>query len=329
MADVLWWALDEIRLKVIGRDARYSRLVLELARNPGTATDATLAVELLTVGLANRPWLSAPIGSVVLVAPGGTDHPAVGPVADTVREQWPAATLTVLDETVAALLGAAPDPEPAACVVVHQDAVRTSVGLVAARAAVAGDFVAGGARGLADRVIEHLRAEHRLDTGLHEAWAAVVHDGAFAPPAPRRGAVHGSPIVEGRTGPLPSGTVTLGAAELHAVLAPAYRQVADLVARVLRDAPSEAVRQARAGGLLLTGTHPPGADTHLAGLTGLPAHRAAEPRSGSHHPEVLLNGVARLLPDPPPRPATPPPPELLALMDRLLPPRRRPPPAKG
>ncbi|SEC49414.1 hypothetical protein SAMN05216489_00874 [Streptomyces sp. 3213] len=59
----------------------------------------------------------------------------------------------MVDETVAALVGAGQDPEPAACVVVHLDAVHTSGALVAGREVVASGLVIGGARGLADAVI--------------------------------------------------------------------------------------------------------------------------------------------------------------------------------
>lgn len=203
---VLWWALDEIRVQVTGRSARYSQVVLELAWNPGPGADASLAAQILA-GMTKRAWLSAPIGSVVLVAPGAGAHPGVEPAVDTVQELWPAAVVTVVDETVAALAGAGLDPEPAACVVVHQDGLRTSVAVVAGREAIAGGLVAGGTRGLAQAVVEHLWAEHRLDAGLESAWAAVVHGGAFAPSptVSTPGPVYGSVITEDRVFPSPPG----------------------------------------------------------------------------------------------------------------------------
>lgn len=300
---VLWWALDEIRGQVTGRSARYSQVVLELAWNPGPEADASAAAQLLA-GVPQSAQLWAPIGSVVLVAPGAGAHPGVKPAVDKVRELWPAAVVTVVDETVAALAGAGLDPEPAACVVVHQDGLRTSVAVVAGREAIAGGLAAGGTRGLAQAVIEHLRAEHRLDAALEQGWAAVVHGGVFAPsstvPGPRH--VCGSVITEERVFPSPPGTVTLSPSELRAVVAPAYPPVVGLVEQVLREAPPETARQATAGGLLLTGPHPPGAEDHLTDLTGLPARRVVEPKAGFHRPQVLLDGVARLLAENPPAP---------------------------
>jgi hypothetical protein len=276
-------------------------------------------------------WLSAPIGSMVLVAPGAGAHPGVQPAAATVHELWPGAVVTVVDETVAALAGAGLDPEPAACVVVHQDGLRTSVAVVAGREAIAGGLVAGGTRGLAQAVVEHLRAVHRLDAGLEEAWAAVVHGGAFAPSptVPTPGPVHGTVITEDRVFPAPPGRVILSPTELRAVVAPAYQPVVGLVEQVLRGAPPETARQATAGGLLLTGPHPPGAEDHLTELTGLPARRVAEPKAGFHDPQVLRDGVARLLAENPPAPALAEdrtdPSEKLLLLEQLglLPPRDR------
>ncbi|WP_262061576.1 rod shape-determining protein [Streptomyces sp. STR69] len=276
--------------------------MLELAWNPGPGSDASLAAELLAVGVPKASQLWPPIGSVVLVAPGAGAHPGVQPAVDTVREQWPAAVVTVVDETVAALLGA--DPEPAACVVVHQDAVHTSVALVAGREVIASGLATGGVRGLAEAVIGHVRDGHRLDLGLETAWSAVVHGGAFAPspkvPVPM--SVHGSLITDDTPGPRQPVEVALSPTELRAVVAPAYQPVVDLVARVLRDAPPETARRATAGGLLLTGPHPPGAEDHLTGLTELPARRVAEPKSGFEHPQILRDGVARLLAENPPTP---------------------------
>ncbi|MFF4705128.1 rod shape-determining protein [Streptomyces sp. NPDC001288] len=299
---MLWWALDEIRLLVTGRSARYSQVVLELAWDPSPRADASLAAHVLAVGVAKRAQLWAPIGSVVLVAPGG--HPGVGPAVDTARGLWPAAVVTVVDEAVAALAGAGLDPEPSACVVVHQDAVRTSVAVVAEREGIVSGLAPGGTRGLAEAVAEHLRAVHRLDVGLEEAWAAVVHDGAFGPSPwiPRAGPVYGTPITSDRILPSPPGTATVSPAELRDVVTPAYGPVAALVEQVLRDAPPETARQPTAGGLLLTGPHPPGVEHHLTELTGLPARRVAEPKAGFHRPQVLLDGVARLLSEDPPAP---------------------------
>jgi hypothetical protein len=300
---VLWWALDEIRVQVTGRDARYSQVVLELVWNPGQGTDASLAAQVLA-GMTKRAWLSAPIGSVVLVAPGAGAHPGVEPAVDKVQELWPTAVVTVVDEAVAALAGAGLDPEPAACVVVHQDGLRTSVAVVAGREVIAGGLATGGTRGLAQAVVEHLQAEHRLDAGLEQAWAAVVHGGAFAssPTVPTPGPVLGTMITEGRVLPAPPGKVTLSPTELRAVVAPAYQPVAGLVEQVLREAPPETARQATAGGLLLTGPHPPGAEDHLTDLTGLPARRVVEPKAGHHRLQILLDGVARLLAENPPAP---------------------------
>jgi Actin-like ATPase involved in cell morphogenesis len=298
---VLWWVLDEIRVRVTGRNARFSQVVLELAWNPSPGADASLAAQMLAVGVAKRSQLWAPIGSVVLVAPGAGAHPGVEPAVDTVRELWPGAEVRVVDESVAALAGAGPDPEPAACVVVHQDAVRTSVAVVAGREVVVGGLVTGGTRGMAEAVVGHLRSEGRLDVGLEMAWSAVVHGGAFAPSPTVSGPVpvHGTPVAE--DGPLPrqSAQVTLSPTELRAVVTPAYQPVATLVAQVLRDAPPETARQATDGGLLLTGPHPPGAEDHLTDLTGLPSRRVAEEKAGFDHPQVLLYGVARLLAEKP------------------------------
>ncbi|MGW3108950.1 rod shape-determining protein [Streptomyces sp. NPDC001100] len=300
---MLWWALEEIRLRRTERGARYTELVLELAWNPGPDSDASLAAELLAVGVPKASQLWAPIGSVVLVAPGAGGHPGVQPAVDTVREQWPGAEVRVVDETVAALTGANLDPEPTACVVAHLDAVHTSVALVAGREVIASGLATGGTRGLADAVIGHVRDEHRLDLGLELAWSAVVHGGAFAPsptvPGPL--SVHGSPITD--DGPRQRAEVTLSPTELRSVVSPAYQPVVGLVARVLRDAPPETARQATTGGLVLTGPHPPGAEDHLTELTGLPARRVTEPRNGFQHPQVLRDGVARLLAENPPTPA--------------------------
>ncbi|MEV4556259.1 rod shape-determining protein [Kitasatospora sp. NPDC049285] len=302
---MLWWALDDIRLQVTGRSARFSQVVVELAWNPGAGPAAAGAVEEVARGMANAPWLGAPIGSVVLVAAGGEAHPGVGPAVGTVRELWPAAVVRVVDEALAAVLGAGLAAEPAACVVVHQDAERTSVAVVAGREVVAGGLAVGGARGLATALIGHLRAAHRLDVGPQMAWASVVHGGAFAPSpwVSEPGPVYGSVVPWDGSGPREPGRATLQPAETRAVLTPAYLRVAELVTRVLRDAPPEVVRQAAVGGLLLTGPHPPGADLHLAGLTGLPAQAVAEPGRGAHRPLVLLDGVARLLAESPPEPA--------------------------
>ncbi|MFI6408252.1 rod shape-determining protein [Streptomyces sp. NPDC050548] len=299
---MLWWALEEIRIQRTGHNSPYTHVLLELAWNPGPDSDVSLAAELLAVGVPKASQLWPPIGSVVLVAPGADAHPGVQPAVDTVREQWPAAVVTVVDETVAALLGA--DPEPPACVVVHQDAVHTSVALVAGREVVASGLATGGVRGLADAVIAHVRDGHGLELGLETAWSAVVHGGAFAPspkvPVPM--SVHGSLITDDSPGPRQPVDAVLPPTELRAVVAPAYQPVVDLVARVLRDAPPEAARRATAGGLLLTGPHPPGAEDHLTELTGLPACRVDEPTSGFEHPRVLRNGVARLLAEIPPAP---------------------------
>jgi hypothetical protein len=301
---VLWWALEEIRIQRTGRNARYTQVVLELAWSPGPGSDASLAAELLAVGVPKASQLWPPIGSVVLVASGAGTHPGVQPAVDTVREQWPGADIRAVDETVAALTGANLNPEPAACVVVHLDAVHTSVALVAGREVVASGLATGGARGLADAVIGHVREEHGLDLGLEVAWSAVAHGGAFAPspkvPGPL--SVHGSPITDDGPHPRQQAEVTLSPTELRAVVAPAHQPVVDLVAQVLRDAPPETVRQATAGGLLLTGPHPPGAEDHLTEHTGLPAHRVTEPRNGFEHPQVLRDGVARLLAENPPTP---------------------------
>ncbi|MEV7394643.1 rod shape-determining protein [Streptomyces sp. NPDC091215] len=248
--------------------------------------------------------LWAPIGSVVLVAPGAGAHPGVKPAVDKVQELWPAAVVTVVDETVTALAGTGLDPEPAACVVVHQDGLRTSVAVVAGREVIAGGLATGGTRGLAQAVVEHLRAEHRLDAGLEQAWAAVVHGGVFAPSStvPGPGPVYGAMITEDRVFPPQPGKVTLSPAELRAVVAPAYQPVMGLVEQVLCEAPPETIRQATAGGLLLTGPHVPGAEDHLTDLTGLSARRVVEPKAGFHRPQVLLDGVARLLAEKPPAP---------------------------
>jgi hypothetical protein len=319
---VLWWALDVLRVNVTGRDARFTQVVLELAWNPDAELDPSTAAEVLA-GVPRAAQLWAPIGSVVLVAPGAGAHPGVAPAVAVVREQWPAAVVTVVDEAVAALVGAGPGPEPAACVVVHQDAQHTSVAVMAGRAVVAGGLVAGGTRGLAEAVGTHLRTVHRLDAGPEPAWAAVLHDGVFGP-APTVPAipVHGSVVGGDGPGPRPSGKVTLWPGEARSVVAPAYRPVAELVARVLREAPPQAARLAAVGGLLLTGPHPPGADGRLTDLTGLPARRVVEPEPGFHRPGVLLAGVARLLAEAPPEPVGLPEhtvdlPELLRLAGRL------------
>ncbi|TQE36105.1 hypothetical protein Sipo8835_10745 [Streptomyces ipomoeae] len=299
---VFWWALEEIRVQVTGRSARYSQVVLELAWNPGPGADASLAAHILTVGVTRAAQVWAPVGSVVLVAPGA--HPGVESAVDTARELWPGAVVTVVDETVAALAGAGLDPEPPACVVVHQDGARTSVAVVAGREAFVSGLVTGGTRGLAQAMVGHLRAEHRLDTDLESAWAAVVHGGAFAPSptVPGPGPVYGALITEERVLAPQPGKVILSPAELRGVVAPAYRPVAALVEQVLRDAPPETARQATVGGLLLTGPHPPGAENHLTDLTGLPARRVAESKAGFGRPQVLLDGVARLLAENPPAP---------------------------
>ena len=237
--DLHWWGLDPIRVKVTGRSSRSTRVVLEL----GSGAHASDAAELLA-GIAKsapaQPW--TPIGSVVLVAAGAGAHPGVGPAVDTVRQVWPAAAVTVVDETVAALAGAGLDPEPAACVVVHLDAEHTSVALVAARKVVASGVAPGGAQGLAHHVIEYLRAEHRLDVGLAEAWITAVDGGAFAPsvspPAAGPHTVSGNVIAEDGTDQR-WGNAIVPPSELRAVLTPAYRSVADLVAQVLRDAPPD------------------------------------------------------------------------------------------
>jgi actin-like ATPase involved in cell morphogenesis len=296
--DVRWWALDPIRIKMTGRDTRSSRIVLELAWNPYTGADESLAAQVLA-SMARRPQLWAPIGSVVLVAPGTGAHPGVEPAVDTAREAWPAATVTVVEETVAALVGAGLDLEPAACVVVHLDALHISVAVVAGRKVVSSGLVVGGAQGLAQAVIGHLRAQHRIDVGVEPAWAVAILGGGLAPSAtePGRGLVHGTMIAEDHTvlTPQQQGSVVVPPAELPAVLAPAYQPVADLIAEVLRDAPPETAGQAAAGGLLLTGEHPPGAEEHLAGLTGLPARGAVQPWSGFEKFRALLDGVDRLL----------------------------------
>ncbi|MFD6552463.1 hypothetical protein [Streptomyces sp. NPDC058398] len=162
---MLWWVLDEIRVRVTGHNASYSQVVLELAWNPGPGVDASLAAQMLAVGVAKGSQLWAPIGSVVLVAPGAGAHPGVEPAADTVRELWPGAEVRVVDESVAALAGAGMDPEPAASVVVHQDAVRTSVAAVAGRDVFGGGSATGGTRGLAEAVVGHLPG-----TGSTPAW---------------------------------------------------------------------------------------------------------------------------------------------------------------
>jgi hypothetical protein len=296
--DVHWWALDPIRLEVTGRSGRSTRLVVELAWNPDAGVDASLAAEVLA-GTAKAAQLWAPIGSVVLVAPGAGAHPGVGPAVDTVRELWPAATVTVVEETVAALIGAGLDPEPAAAVIVHLDSRRTSVAVVAGREVVAGGLVAGGARGLAEAVIGYLRAEHRLDVSLEEAWIAAVDGGAFVPSLTMAGPrpVYGRVIAEDGNVIVPQqpGKVMVPRTELRTVLAPAYRQVADLVAQVLSDASPETARQAADSGLLLTGQHPAGAEEQLASLTGLSVRRVVEPGGGFDHLAILLAGVARLL----------------------------------
>ncbi|MFJ9567525.1 rod shape-determining protein [Streptomyces fuscichromogenes] len=300
---MLWWALDAIRVRVTGRNARYSQVELELAWNPGPGADASFAAELLA-GVPKAAQLWAPIGSVVLVAAGAGAHPGVKPAVDKVQELWPAAVVTVVDETVAALAGAGLDPEPATCVVVHQDGLHTSVAVVAGREAVAGGLATGGTRGLAQAVVEYLRDEHRLDASLEQAWAALVHGGVFAPSSTVPGPmpVRGSMITEDRVFPSQPGEVTLSPTELRAVAAPACQPVVGLVEQVLGEVPPETVRQATIGGLLLTGPHLPGAEDHLTGLTGLPARRVVEPKAGLHRPQVLLDGVDRLLAENPPAP---------------------------
>ncbi|GAA2780604.1 hypothetical protein GCM10010441_01720 [Kitasatospora paracochleata] len=312
---MLWWPVDPIRIQVTGRSARFSQLVVELAWNPGAGEADSYAADMLTDGMATTMQLSAPVGSVVLVAPGAGGHPGVQPAVDAVRAMWPAAALRVVDETVAALVGACPEREPAACVVVHLDAVRTSVAVLAGREVVARGTVVGGARGLADAVAGHLRAEHRLDVGQEQCWAAAVHDGAFGPsPTVRNpGPVYGSVITADGARPGEPGKVSLSAAELRAVLAPAHRTVADLVGQLLRDTAPETAQAAANGGLLLTGPHPPGVDHHLSELTGLPARHAVEPKLGFDQPRVLRDGVTRLLAE------TPPAPDLAQFPARTLP----------
>ncbi|MEY9855580.1 hypothetical protein ABH935_001184 [Catenulispora sp. GAS73] len=298
--DVHWWALDPIRVEVTGRSGRSTRLVVELAWNPDSGVDASLAAEVLA-GTVRPAQLWAPIGSVVLVAPGARAHPGVGPAVDTVRELWPAATVTVVEEAVAALVGAGLDPEPAVAVVVHLDSRRTSVAVVAGREVVTGGLAAGGAWGLAEAVIAHLRAEHRFDVSLEEAWSAAVGGGSFVPELTVTGPrpVYGRAIAEDGNVILPqqSGKVMVSQTDLRTVLAPAYQPVADLVAQVLSDAPPEVARQAADSGLLLTGHHPPGTEEQLASLAGLPVRRVVEPEGGFEHLAVLLAGVARLLSD--------------------------------
>ncbi|MEW2516538.1 rod shape-determining protein [Actinacidiphila alni] len=304
---LLWWALDEIRVRVTGRGARFSQVVLELAWNPGPGADNALAADVLRGGSAKRAQLWAPTGSVVFVAPGASAHPGVEPAVEAARRLWPDAVVTVVDEPVAALAGAALGTEPAACVVVHQDARRTSVAVVAGREAEMARLVPGGALGLAEAVAGHARTRHRLEVGHEQAWAAVVHGGAFAPsPLGREpGPVHGARIIGDGLRPRRSETVVLSATELREVMGPAYRAVGDAVARVLREVPPDTARRAAHGGVLLTGPHPPGAEDRVADLTGLPVHRVAEPDAGFDHPQVLLDGVDRLLAANPPDPAVP------------------------
>jgi hypothetical protein len=299
--DVHWWGLDPIRIDVTRRERRSTRIVLELAWDPGgRVKDASLAAQVLA-GTERPAQLWAPIGSVVLVAPGADAHPGVGPAVATVRKVWPAAAVTVLDETLAALAGAGLDPEPAACVVVHLDAERTSVAVVAGREVVARGAAAGGAQGLAQAVVGHLRAEQRLEVGLEPAWIAAVDGGAFTPsvstPAAGPRTVHGIAVAEDGTVILPQqqGSATVPQTKLRALLTPVYQPVTDLVAQVLREAPPEIAQQAVAGGQVLTGQHPAGVDEHLAGLSGLPARRVIEPARRFDRPRALLDGVDRLL----------------------------------
>lgn len=246
-----WWGLDPFRVELTGRGSRSTRVVLELAWNPGAGVDASLAAELLA-GTEKAAQLWAPIGSVIFVAFGAGGHPGVGPAVDVVREVWPAAAVTTLDETVAALVGAGLDQEPAACVVVHLDAEHTSVAVVAGREVVAGGFTAGGARGLAEAVAGYVRTEYWLEVGLEEAWIAAVDGGAFAPsaspPVPNPPTLFGTAIAEDGTLDItrPTGRVTVSPTELRSLLSRAYQPVADLVAQVLRDAPPDTARLAAA-----------------------------------------------------------------------------------
>ncbi|WP_194905496.1 rod shape-determining protein [Catenulispora rubra] len=299
--DLYWWGRDPLR---VDRSlSSPTRVVLELAWIPGAGVEASLAAEVLA-GAARPGQLYWPIGSVALVAPGAGAHPGVGPAVDTARQLCPAATVTVVEETVAALAGAGLDPEPAACVVVHSDVAHTSVAVVAGREVVARGVAAGGAQGLAQAVIGHLRAEHGLDVGLEEAWIAAVDGGAFrpsaSPPVAGPRTMTGRVVAEDGTIVRPQATVT--PTELRAVLTPAYQPVTDLVAQVLRDAPPETARQAVAGGLLLTGQHPAGVDEYLAGLSGLPARRTVDPKGRYDRFRTLLDGVDRLFTEPDTRP---------------------------
>ena len=294
-----WWGLDPFRVELTGRGSRSTRMVLELAWNPGAGVDASLAAEVLA-GTEKPAQLWAPIGSVILVAFGAGGHPGVGPAVDVVRELWPAAAMTTLDESVAALVGAGLDPEPAACVVVHLDAEHTSVAVVAGREMVAGALAAGGARGLAEAVAGYVRTEYWLKVSLEEAWIAAVDGGAFAPSAslqaPNPRTLCGTAIAEDGTLDItqPTGKVMVSPTELRSVLSPAYQPVADLVAQVLRDVPPETARLAAAGGLLLTGQHPAGVEEHLAGLSGLSVRRVAASGARFGQFRVLLDGVDRL-----------------------------------
>lgn len=74
----------------------------------GPGADASLAAQFLA-GVPKPAQLWAPIGAVVLVAPGAGAHPGVKPAVDKVPELWPEAVVTVVDETVAALAGAGRD----------------------------------------------------------------------------------------------------------------------------------------------------------------------------------------------------------------------------
>lgn len=293
-----WWGVDPIRLDRTRRGLRSTHVVLELAWNPDSRVEASLAADALAA-LANPAQVWPPIGSVVLVASGAGAHPGVGPALDAVREWCPAASVTVVDETVAALAGAGLDPEPAACVVVHLDAWHTSVAVVAGREVAAGGLAAGGACGLAEAVLEHVAAEHRLTVGLESAWIAAVDGGAFAPtpPVPGPATVYGSVLAADGTIVLdqPTGKAVVSPTELRALLAPAYQPVADLVARVLAEAPPETARVAAEGGLLLTGQHPAGAEEHLARLSGLSARLVVKPGRRFDRFRVLLDGVDRLL----------------------------------
>ncbi|MGH1556114.1 hypothetical protein ACRAWF_43075 [Streptomyces sp. L7] len=72
---------------------------------------------------------------------------------------------------------------------------------------IASGLATGGARGLADAVIGHVREEHGLGLGLEVAWSAVVHGGAFAPsptvPGPCPSTDHRSPTTAPTPGSRP------------------------------------------------------------------------------------------------------------------------------